>query len=173
MNAAAGADANRSAGSAYWRNTIVVVVGIMATTLPQLNVLMRIPLLNLLKNELHVDRTLASSFIFLGGLAWYAKPLLGIINDSYPLFGSRRQSYMIIGATVSTLGLLGTILLPHQYGLLLTVLIVVNVGMVLSSCAVGGLLVETAQEWGASGRLAATRQGIEAVSFVLAGLISG
>jgi Na+/melibiose symporter-like transporter len=45
--------------------------------------------------------------------------------------------------------------------------------MVLSSCAVGGLLVETAQEWGASGRLAATRQGIEAVSFVLAGLISG
>lgn len=165
--------ASRAARGAYLRNTIVVIVGIIATTLPQVNVLMRIPLLNLLKNELHVDRTMASSFIFITGLAWYAKPIFGIINDAYPLFGTRRKSYMTIGATISTSCLIATIIVPHQYGILLTILVLANVGMVLSSCAMGGLLVETAQEWGASGRLSAVRQGMEAVSFVLSGLVSG
>lgn len=173
MTAAAGVEATRPSSNPYLRNSIVVIVGIIATTLPQVNVLMRIPLLNLLKNDLHVDRTLASTFIFITGLAWYAKPLIGIINDSFPLFGTRRQSYMVIGASISTLGLIATVLMPHSYNLLLAILVLVNVGMVISSCAMGGLLVETAQEWGASGRLAATRQGVDAVCFVLSGLVSG
>ena len=43
---------------------IVIVVGVLATTLAQPQVLARLPLQNLLKNELHVDRTANAAFSF-------------------------------------------------------------------------------------------------------------
>jgi len=50
---------------------IVIVAGVLATTLAQTQVLARLPLQNLLKNELHVDRTANAAFFFWAGLAWY------------------------------------------------------------------------------------------------------
>ena len=61
---------------------ILVVVGIMSTTLGQEQLLGRIPLTNLLKNTLHESRTATSGFFFLAGLAWYFKPLAGILTDA-------------------------------------------------------------------------------------------
>ena len=75
---------------------IVIVVGIFATTLAQPQVLARLPLQNLLKNELHVTRTASASFFFLCGLPWYFKPLAGVLTDAFPIFGSRRKSYAAI-----------------------------------------------------------------------------
>lgn len=173
MNADVGAGADRTAGGNYLRNTIVVIVGILSTTLPQTNVLVRIPVLNLLKNELHVDKTAAASFIFLTGLAWYAKPLIGIINDAFPMFGSRRKSYLILGGALATAAMALAVFLPHQYGLLVGIMILANIGFVIGSCSTGGLLVETAQTYNVSGRLAGIRQSVQAVSFVISGLVSG
>ena len=48
---------------------IVIVVGILATTLAQPTTLGRIPLQNLLKNELHADRAANAAFFFWMGLA--------------------------------------------------------------------------------------------------------
>ena len=42
--------------------TIVILVGMVATTLSQTQVLAKIPIQNLLKNELHVDRTVNAVF---------------------------------------------------------------------------------------------------------------
>src|SRR5262249_58134556 len=74
----------------------VIVAGVFATTLAQTQVLARLPLQNLLKNELHVDRTANAAFFFWAGLAWYLKPLAGILTDAFPLFGRRLQSYILI-----------------------------------------------------------------------------
>ncbi len=82
---------------------IIIVIGVLATTLAQPQVLGRIPLQNLLKNELHVDRAGNAAFFFWMGLAWYFKPLFGIVTDAFPLFGSRRKSYMVIAGTLATL----------------------------------------------------------------------
>ena len=82
---------------------IVIVIGFLGTTLAQPQVLGRIPLQNLLKNELHVDRAANAAFFFWIGLAWYFKPFFGIVTDAFPLFGSRRKSYMLIGASLATL----------------------------------------------------------------------
>ena len=57
--------------SALLHAAIIIVVGIFATTLAQPQVLGKLPLQNLLKNELHVSRTLNASFFFLAGLPWY------------------------------------------------------------------------------------------------------
>ena len=62
---------------------LVIVTGVFATTLAQTQVLARLPLQNLLKNELHVDRTTNAAFFFWAGLAWYLKPLAGILTDAF------------------------------------------------------------------------------------------
>src|SRR5579872_5633781 len=80
----------------FARAALLVVVGIMSTTLGQEQVLGRLPFLNLLKNSLHETRTATSAFFFMAGLAWYFKPAAGIITDAFPLFGSRRLSYLAL-----------------------------------------------------------------------------
>src|SRR6266481_10080756 len=77
---------------------IVIGVGFLATTLAQPRVLLHIPLQNLLKNVLHTDRSTNAAFFFWVGLPWYIKPLIGVLSDAFPLFGSRRKSYIIMGS---------------------------------------------------------------------------
>jgi hypothetical protein len=47
---------------------LVIIAGVLATTLAQTQVLARLPLQNLLKNELHADRTANAAFFF--GQGW-------------------------------------------------------------------------------------------------------
>src|SRR3984957_21032204 len=94
---------------------IVIVIGVIGTTLAQPQVLGRIPLQNLLKNELHTDRAANAAFFFWIGLAWYFKPFVGIITDAFPIFGSRRKSYMLIGAVMALLASLALYFTPRAY----------------------------------------------------------
>ena len=82
----------------------VVAVGIMATTLAQPAVLASLPIRNLLKNELVLDRTTSAAFLFWIGIAWYLKPFAGIVTDVFPLFGTRRRSYLLVGSVLATFG---------------------------------------------------------------------
>src|ERR1700752_662863 len=124
---------------------LVIVAGVLATTLAQTQVLARLPLQNLLKNELHVDRTANAAFFFWAGLAWYLKPFAGILTDTFPLFGSRRRSYILLSAVLAALSWLALIVTPHEYRKLLLVVIVINTFMMVTSTVVGGYMVETAQ----------------------------
>src|SRR4029077_12573241 len=74
----------------------VIAAGVLATSLAQPQVLAGIPLENLLKNELHVDRAANAAFFFWASLPWYFKPLAGVLTDSFPVFGTRRTSYLLI-----------------------------------------------------------------------------
>ena len=71
-----------AAAGGITRAAILVVVGILSTTLAQDALLGRLPMQNLLKNELHVSRSAASAFFFFSGIAWYFKPLAGILTDT-------------------------------------------------------------------------------------------
>src|SRR5580692_1919456 len=62
---------------------IVVFLGITAVTLSQQNAISVIPLKNLLKNELHEDRSATAAFFFWLGIAWYFKPFFGIFIDAF------------------------------------------------------------------------------------------
>ena len=78
---------------------LVIIAGVLATTLAQTQVLARLPLQNLLKNELHVDRTANAAFFFWAGLAWYLKPFAGVLTDALPYSvptGSGRTCWTII-----------------------------------------------------------------------------
>ena len=162
-----------TARQSYRSAAFVVVIGIMATTLAQPGVLAALPIRNLLKNALGLDRTASAAFLFWTGLAWYLKPIVGIITDSFPLFGSRRRSYLLLGAGLATLGWLALTVTPHTVNALLAVIVCINTAMVLASTVTGGFLVETAQNEGASGRLTALRQFVQQVCGLINAPISG
>ena len=152
---------------------IVIVVGVLATTLAQTSVLGRIPIQNLLKNELHADRAANAAFFFWATLAWYFKPLAGIFTDAFPLFGSRRRSYILISTTLAVLSWCGLAFVPHRYNYLLWAAIVINLFMVVASTVVGGYMVEVAQAVSGSGRLTALRNTVQNLSTLIAGPLAG
>src|ERR1700682_2871515 len=100
---------------------IVVFIAFVGTTLAQPQVLGRIPIQNLLKNELHVDRTANAAFFFWSGFAWYFKPGGGIITAAFPRWGSRRRSYILISTVFATLAWFALAFTPHEYKALLGV----------------------------------------------------
>jgi hypothetical protein len=152
---------------------LVIGAGVLATTLAQPEVLARLPLQNLLKNELHVDRTANAAFFFWAGLAWYLKPFAGILTDAFPLFGSRRKSYILISATLAALSWFALTITPHEYRNLLFGVIAINTFMVVASTVIGGYMVETAQANAGSGRLSAVRQIVQQVCAVVSGPAAG
>src|ERR1019366_6201133 len=141
--------------------SIMIVAGVLATTLAQPQVLGRIPLQNLLKNELHAGRAANAAFFFWAGLAWYFKPFAGIFTDAFPIFGSRRKSYILISTTLAVLAWIGLSVTPHEYSKLLWMCILINAFMVVASTVIGGYMVEIAQAQSASGRLTAVRQFVQ------------
>jgi hypothetical protein len=152
---------------------IMIASGVLATTLAQTGVLARLPLQNLLKNTLHVDRSGNAAFFFWAGLAWYLKPIAGIVTDAFPLFGSRRRSYLLISAALAGLSWFGLIVTPVDYRDLLIVVIIINTFMVVASTVVGATMVETAQASGGSGRLTAIRQFVQQACGIVNGPIAG
>jgi MFS family permease len=136
---------------------LIIIVGIFATTMPQTSALGRLPLQFLLKNDVHVTREQMAAFFFWAGMAWYLKPLAGILTDAFPLFGTRRRHYLLCSSVLTALSWLGMNFLPHQYGPLLCGVMMVELFMVMGSTVIGAFLVEAGQRMAATGRLSALR----------------
>ncbi len=159
--------------SAVRAAALVIAIGVLGTTLPQTQLLGRIPIQNLLKNLLHVDRATNAAFFFWVGIPWYLKPLFGIVCDAFPLFGTRRRHYLLIGAGLATLAWFALAITPLRYEPLLMVSLVINFAMVIASTAMGGYMVEVAQSSASSGRLTSVRNFVQQFSFVVMGPLGG
>lgn len=152
---------------------LIVVVGVLATTLAQTQMLGLIPIRNLLKNALHASREQTAAFVFWATLPWYFKPLVGIVQDAFPLFGTRRKSYMLVATVLTTVAWLVLGITPYQYHALLIVCTGINAATVLVSTAVGGYMVEIARASASSGRLTSVRNIVEQSSYIISGVVSG
>jgi predicted MFS family arabinose efflux permease len=148
---------------------LVVFLGITAVTLSQQNAIGLVPLKNLLKNELHEGKSATAAFFFWLGIAWYLKPFFGIFIDAFPLFGTRRKSYILSGSVLSVAIFVGLIFTPHRYLPLMLMCVAVNVFMVITSTAVGGYMTEKAQALKASGGFASVFQ----IAYQMAGVVGG
>ena len=154
-------------GEEYRRLWILLGLGWIGTNLGFS--IYELPLKFLLKNELHLLPDAMALFLALGKFTVYVKPVAGVFIDGIPIFGTRRRHYLLIGLWLCVVSwlLLGAV--PHQYGALLAALLFVYVGMLISSTAMGGVMVEVGERFKASGRLSAQRVGI----FRIVGLIGG
>ena len=151
----------------------VIAVGGLGMYLPETQVLGLIPLKNLLKNALHQDRAAVAAFFFWTTLPWYFKPMVAIVMDAVPLFGTRRRSYLLGAAALSTLSWLALAVTPRDYYSFLAVCFLINLAMMVASTAIGGFLVEVAQASGSSGRLSSARSFAQYAGYVLGGPLGG
>ena len=150
-----------------------VALGVLATYLSQTQVLGLIPLKNLLKNTLGASREATAAFFFWTTMPWYFKPLVGIVQDALPLFGTRRRSYLLVFCLLSSLAWWGLAATPYDYHWFLWVCLGINIMMVVAITAVGGYMVEVAQSSASAGRLSSIRSVVEQLCYVISGPLAG
>ncbi len=153
--------------------SLVVIFGIFATTMAQPQTLGRLPFTFYMKEHLHMSPGDIGQFFFLCGLAWYFKPFAGILVDAFPLYGTRRRWYMMLGAGLSAVSWLALALVPKTHSNLLYMAIIINFFMVIASTATGAFLVEAGQRMGATGRLTSVRGMTQNTCSMIIGPLGG
>ena len=132
-----------------------------------------LPLQYLLKDHLHLGATAISGFFALAAMAWYAKPLAGMLSDSVPLWGTRRRFYLL-GSSILAVALWALLdVLPRRYGPILWTMAGINAMCVILSSVAGGMIVEAGQRSGLTGRLSVLRQIILTGAGLVAGPVGG
>jgi len=155
------------------RAFFLVSAGLFITSLGQPGVIGLLPFRFLFKNQFHLDAFQQAKFFAVATFAWYLKPLAGLLCDSFPLFGTRRRSYLILSAGVAGIAWSLFAIAPRSYATFFWLMVVLNSAMVIASTAIGGILVEAGQEGSATGRLASVRYAIDGVINVIAGPLGG
>lgn len=112
--------------AALRRTMVLVGWGIFVSTLAQTVTIGSLPLKVMLKDKLGVTPTQMALFFQLANLAWYFKPVAGLLSDSFPLFGTRRRQYLILGCIASAIGWIVLALVPRTYACLLWAAIAVS-----------------------------------------------
>jgi MFS family permease len=117
-----------------------------------------------------------AGFMALLAVPWAAKPVLGLLSDFVPLFGSRRRSYMVIATGGACVGLLLLYALPVEPGrrwVLLALLLVPAIGIALSDVVADALMVEIGQPRGLTGRLQSVQWAAAYAGLLLSGAAGG
>jgi predicted MFS family arabinose efflux permease len=153
--------------------TFVIGAAAFVTTIAQTEVIGQLPIRYLIKEHLHVAPEGMSLFLFCAAFAWYLKPLAGLISDSIPLFGTRRRHYLMLSAAAAGICWILLGIIPESYLSILCIAMALNLMMVFASTAMGGMLVEQAQRFGATGRLSALREGLNSLAVTIGLPVSG
>src|SRR5262247_3706181 len=173
MSRAPAADAVPDTGLTLRQYYLMVGLGAFVTTIAQPGVIGRLPLRILLKDQLQFGAQELATFMFLTTFAWNVKPIAGLLSDAFPLFGTRRRHYMIIGAGLACLCWFAMGIVPHTYRWLFAVAFGANAFMVIASTVMGGLMVEAGQKYGVSGRVTSIRQALQSAVSLGNGLLGG
>jgi predicted MFS family arabinose efflux permease len=153
---------------------LLVAVASFATTFAQQrSMLGNYPILFHLKNHLHLGKEQVSEFFMWATFAWNLKPLAGVLTDAFPIRGSRRRLYMLLGGLLGGTCWAVLSFARENYAAFLIVSILLNVGLVFASTAMGGLQVEAGQVYGLSGRVSSLRQVVMSISQIAAPLLGG
>ncbi len=128
----------------------------------------------LLKDTLGMSATQAAYFGALAILAWAVKPLWGVISDTFPIFGSRRKSYLILSSLLA-MAAWGLLAATEAYTvpLLLLLFSVSSLAYAFQDVVTDGLMVETGKPLGLTGRFQAVQWGSVYAASVVTGLAGG
>ncbi len=119
----------------------------------------------------------ASTIMVLGSLTtapWMIKPLYGWISDTFPLWGYRRKSYMILSgllsaATATFIGITPVLSVFWLYA----ALVLDAFGGAIKDVAADGIMVEEGKKLGLTGKIQAIQWGSLTFATVITGLAGG
>ncbi|XOV89109.1 MAG: MFS transporter [Pseudomonadota bacterium] len=133
------------------------------------------PVRSMLKSE-GVSADEIAAFMAIVGLPWAIKPLLGLLSDFVPLFGSRRRNYLILailGACLGTAILAGMPVLASDRGYLLALLLLSAMGVAFGDVLIDGLMVTEGQPRGLTGVLQSVQWTAAYLGLLVTGIAGG
>jgi MFS family permease len=114
-----------------------------------------------------------AAFVAMVALPWSLKPIYGLLTDFVPLFGRRRQGYLILTSGSAAFALFGLALLPtpstSRYAWLLGWLAVATVAWSFSDVVADALMIDRGRTLGLVGRF----QAIQWASMYAAEIVTG
>lgn len=127
-----------------------------------------------LKDALSLGPAQSAAFVAWMTLPLTIKPLFGVLTDFLPWAGSRRRPHLVAVSLLTSLGwLLLAGLKTAHYGAALALLILVNVGFVLSDVVCDAVMVERGKERGLTGLYQAVSIGTLYATLIVTGLGGG
>ncbi len=109
------------------------------------SVITAIALIYLQKDTLRLTPAEVAEIAFWLGLPWSMKMVVGAAADAYPILGSRRGAYLLLGALASLLGYLGlATMVETKTGYLLAMLLV-TAGFMIQDVIADALSVQVAE----------------------------
>jgi MFS family permease len=117
-----------------------------------------------------------ATFMALLTLPWALKPLLALLSDFVPLFGSRRRNYLIVATMAAAVGLAIAYLSPPADGerwLLLALLVVPTFGIAFTDVLADALMIEVGKPRGLTGRLQSAQWFAAYLALLTSGVVGG
>jgi Dipeptide/tripeptide permease len=97
------------------------------------------------KEALKLTPAEAAAIAFWVALPWSTKMVVGVASDVYPILGSRRKSYLMLGGLLSLAGYVFLATVAQTRGVYLAAMVLVTVGFVVQDVVADALSVEVAQ----------------------------
>ena len=97
------------------------------------------------KDTLSLTPAESASVAFWVGLPWSMKMVAGVASDRYPILGSRRASYLTLGALGSLVGYAGLATIVHSKPLYLAASVLVAAGFMVQDAVADAMSVEVAR----------------------------
>ncbi|KAL3812603.1 hypothetical protein ACJIZ3_013871 [Penstemon smallii] len=128
-----------------------------------------------MKDDLHLDPAETAVISGISALPWLVKPLYGFISDSFPLFGYRRRSYLVLSGLLGAFSwsLMATIV-DSKYGVAFCILLG-SLSVAFSDVVVDSMVVERArgESQSMSGSLQSLCWGSSAFGGIVSSYFSG
>ncbi|KAL8026313.1 hypothetical protein ABFX02_14G018400 [Erythranthe guttata] len=128
-----------------------------------------------LKDDLHLDPAETAIISGISSLPWLVKPLYGFISDSFPLFGYRRRSYLVISGLLGALSWsLMAAFVDSKYGVTFCILLG-SLSVAFSDVVVDSMVVERTrgESQSMSGSLQSLCWGSSAFGGIVSSYFSG
>jgi uncharacterized membrane protein YiaA len=107
------------------------------------------------------------------GLPWSMKMIVGAASDVYPIFGSRRAAYLLLGAFCSLTGYASLATVIETKGAFLAAMVLVAVGYMIQDVVADALSVEVAQTEEEIGQIQALGRMALLVGSISVGYLGG
>ncbi|KAK4732373.1 hypothetical protein R3W88_025361 [Solanum pinnatisectum] len=128
-----------------------------------------------LKDDLHLDPAETAVISGFSSLPWLVKPLYGFISDSFPLFGYRRRSYLVLSGLLGAFSwFLMATFVDSKYSAAFSILIG-SLSVAFSDVVVDSMVVERArgESQSMSGSLQSLCWGSSAFGGIVSAYFSG
>src|SRR5262245_11643614 len=130
--------------------------------------------LTIVLKERGLSAAQVAQFFAITALPWLVKPRYGLISDFFPLFGRRRNSYLLITcALASAAGFTLATSVEHTYWALASLFTLMALGLAFNDVLTDALMVENGRPLGLTGAFQSVQWAAITLASIVVGVLGG